>query len=84
MLGTTVGLAFHPGSYSLCPKVGLRQVRSQVADNSVYKTPLVRQGDSSSKWIAAAKFAQMSLMDPAAFPDTNDVWDVMEPFIVVV
>jgi hypothetical protein len=27
----------------------------------------VREADSSPKWIAAAKFAQMSLLDPAAF-----------------
>ena len=29
-----------------------------------------RDGDYSLKWIAAAKLAQMALMDPAAFPIT--------------
>jgi hypothetical protein len=32
---------------------------------------LVREADYTLKWIAAAKFAQMALLDPAAFPITS-------------
>ena len=48
-----------------------RIVVSQTPFSGNFGMSLVRQADFSSKWIAAAKFSPMALLDPAALLVTD-------------